>query len=506
MAQSTTKDPQAEAAAGVGNAFDAAPGGLTPQQQTAFAGVQSAFTPTAPIVSPIQRSIDPGADAATKYLDTFKAPETADQIAERLRQGSQGSIDAINKTFDDQVSANNVVGQERLAQDNAISVLSGLTGSTEAGRTRGAVLDKNDKETQAINNQRLLQLQSLYSDISKQALDQAQQQREDATKSADDILARRKDAQAQTLDSLKAIAAGGLVDFDSFKNSPQNADVYQHALDAVGGSEQALRGLFAVNRPQDQLVGTPTRVGDHFIQAYQNPLTGKVSYDKVEVPGGLPAEYNNFQKVGDSLVAIPDGWDGDTSKLKVIAGGSGGGSSTMSALGSQTSYAKLTTTQKTSADAANNIIANLHDYRSLYDQYADKSGGNAFGETAAQLSSKYHALIFQVAQAVGTGALQKADADQIQQMIPDPTSVGGIFNAVMHGGKQGGLNAIDSQIAEYTRKLQNYGLSPSLASSGATPQSGTSKILTKDGQSFDASQLTDQEYQQAISDGYTPQQ
>jgi hypothetical protein len=325
MAQRTNKDPQAEAAAGVGTAFDAAPGGLTPEQQAAFGGVQSAFTPTAPVVSPIQRTIDPGADAATKYLDTFQAPETADQIAERLRQGSQGAIDAINKVHDDQVSANNVAGQERLAQDNAISVLSGLTGSTEASRTRGAVLDKNDKETQAINNERLLKLQSLYTQISKDAEDQALKQREDATTDANSIVAQRAQAQTKTLDTLKSIAAGGLVDFDSFKNSPQNAQVYQHALDAVGGSEQALRGLFAVNRPQDQLVGTPTRVGDHFIQAYQNPLTGKVSYDTIEVPGGLPAQYSNFQKIGDNIVAIPDGWDGDISKLKTIYGGSSDG-------------------------------------------------------------------------------------------------------------------------------------------------------------------------------------
>ncbi|ABE61210.1 hypothetical protein Nham_0314 [Nitrobacter hamburgensis X14] len=316
------KNPD-EASAGLGAAF--AP--TNDAQKAAIASAAAMVPGQNPVVSPIQRTIDPGADAATKYLDTFQAPETADQIAERLRQGSQGSIDAINKVYDDQVNANNVVGQERLAQDNAISVLSGLTGSTEAGRTRGAVLDKNDKETQAINNERLLKLQSLYSQISQQAIDQAQQQREDATKSANDIVTRRKDAQAQTLDTLKSIAAGGLVDFDSFKSSPQNAQVYQHALDAVGGSEQALRGLFAVNRPQDQLVGTPTRVGDHFIQAYQNPITGKVSYDKVEVPGGLPAQYNNFQKIGDSIVAIPDGWDGDTSKLKVIAGGSSDGSS-----------------------------------------------------------------------------------------------------------------------------------------------------------------------------------
>jgi hypothetical protein len=317
------KDPT-EAQAGLTSAFSPA----TDAQKTAIADAAALVpgaSPAAPAVSPIQRTIDPGVDAATKYLDTFKAPETADQIAERLRQGSQGAIDAINKVYDDQVSANNVAGQERLAQDNAISVLSGLTGSTEAGRTRGAVLDKNAKETQAINNERLLKLQSLYTQISQQALDEAKAQREDATKSANDIVARRAQAQTQTLDTLKAIAAGGLVDFDSFKNSPQNADVYQHALDAVGGSEQALRGLFAVNRPQDQLVGTPTRVGDHFIQAYQNPLTGKVSYDTIEVPGGLPPQYSNFQKIGDNIVAIPDGWDGDISKLKTIYGGSGGG-------------------------------------------------------------------------------------------------------------------------------------------------------------------------------------
>jgi hypothetical protein len=325
MSQSIIKDPV------TGQQFSrdtAVPGSIyaayTPTADQPAAGAASS-APSSPVVSPIQRTIDPGADAATKYLDTFHAPETSDQIAERLRQGSQGAIDAINKTFDDQVAASQKTGQERLAADNAISVLSGLTGSTEAGRTRGAVSAANDKEVAAINNQRLLQLSGLYSQISKQAEDEALQQREDATKNAQDVLARRKDAQAQTLDTLKAIAAGGLVDFDSFKSSPQNAAVYQHALDAVGGSEQALRGLFAVNRPADQLVGSPTRVGDHFIQAYQNPVTGKVSYDKVEVPGGLPPQYNNFQKIGDSLVAIPDGWDGDTNTLKVIAGGSGGG-------------------------------------------------------------------------------------------------------------------------------------------------------------------------------------
>jgi hypothetical protein len=310
------KNPE-EATAGLNTAF----GPTTDAQKTAVANA-AALVPGAPVVSPIQRTVDPGASAAEKYLGTFTQPESADQIAERLRQGSQGAIDSINKTYDDEVDQKNVAGQERLAQDNAISVLSGLTGSTEAGRTRGAAVAANDKEVQAVNNERLMKLQSLYSDISQKAEAEALQQKEDATKSAQDILARRTQAQTDAVSNLKLMAQGGLVDFDSFKNSPQNSKVYQYALDAVGGSEQALRGLFAVNRPQDQLVGAPTRVGDHFIQAYQNPLTGKVSYDTIEVPGGLPTEYNNFQKIGDNLVAIPDNWDGDMSKLKMVYGGS----------------------------------------------------------------------------------------------------------------------------------------------------------------------------------------
>src|SRR4051794_308071 len=115
-------------------------------QKTAIANA-AALVPGAPVVSPIQikRTVDPSTAPADKFLDTFKAPETPAQIAERMRQGSQGLIDSINKNAEDALATARGTGQERLAQDNAISVLSGLTGSTEAGRTRGATLEKNDK-------------------------------------------------------------------------------------------------------------------------------------------------------------------------------------------------------------------------------------------------------------------------------------------------------------------------------------------------------------------------
>jgi hypothetical protein len=82
--------------------------------------------------APINRAIDQptGADAAETYANT--PPQSEAVIAEQKRQAAQGQIDAINKTYDDQVSQEKQAGQERLNANNSVSVLSGLMGSTEA--------------------------------------------------------------------------------------------------------------------------------------------------------------------------------------------------------------------------------------------------------------------------------------------------------------------------------------------------------------------------------------
>jgi hypothetical protein len=274
--------------------------------------------------APISRTIDQGqptalgSDPAETFLNTFKPPETREQITERKRQEAQGLIDSLNKTYDDQVAEKRKVGDERLSIDNAASVLSGLMGSTEAGTNRKATLDANDKEIQAVNNKRALDLSTVYHSISSEAETEAREQLADATRSAEAVIARRTASQTKAIDSLKQMASGGLVDFDAFKNSPKNKGVYDYALQSVGGSEDALRAMFMLNRPKDQIVGAPTRIGNKYVQAYQNPITGKVAYEQIDLPVDLPTEYTKFQQLGDNLVAIPDNWDGDTTKLKTV--------------------------------------------------------------------------------------------------------------------------------------------------------------------------------------------
>jgi hypothetical protein len=278
--------------------------------------------------APINRSITPpgtpAGDPAETYLDTFQAPQTEDQIAEQKRQQSQGLIDSTNKIYDDKVAADTAAGTDRVNQNNSISVLSGLMGSTAAVGSDQKVKDANGKVIAADNDQRAQALAAIYSKITDDAASEAEQQKQDAQKSAEDVVARRKQAQTDALANVQTLAASGSIDYNSFKSNPDNAQVYQYALNAAGGSDDALAGIFAASRPKDSLVGTPQRVGDHYVQAYQNPLTGKVSYDTVQVPGGLPNTYNQFETIGDSktgqrIFAIPDNWDGDTSKLKLVA-------------------------------------------------------------------------------------------------------------------------------------------------------------------------------------------
>jgi hypothetical protein len=294
--------------------------------QLAYRESAAAAPTEQPVPSPISRMIVDehtagAADPAQQFLDTqtFKQPETSDQIAERMRKQSQAQIDEINRAAEQELAQARTAGQERVNINSAIDVLTGLAGSTVARDTRNTVNDANNKELAAINEKKSLAVRSIYAKISKDAQDEARQQTLDATKSAEDILARRRTAQTEAVTNFKAMASSGLIDFEAFKNSPQNAAVYKYALDSVGGSEDALRSLFALNRPKDQIVGSPTRIGNSYVQAYQNPLTGKISYETVSLPVDLPAEYDKFQMLGDKLIAIPSNWDGDTSKIKTVA-------------------------------------------------------------------------------------------------------------------------------------------------------------------------------------------
>ena len=256
----------------------------------------------------ISRTVDPSADAAQSFLGTFRQPETPDQIAERKRQQSADLISSIEKNTQNEIDAAKTRGAERVSMDNAVSVLSGLMGSTEAVRSRNKVNDANAKEIQAINYKKALQLAQLYTQISSDAETEARQQLTDATKSAEDILARREKSQASAISTLTSIAKTGLIDFDKFKNDPNNAKVYQYALDSAGGSEDALAAIFALNRPAETVIDKKW-IGNKLVQVFRNPVTGETKSEVVDLGIDIPKEYSQEVDLGDRVMLIPKDYD-----------------------------------------------------------------------------------------------------------------------------------------------------------------------------------------------------
>ncbi len=113
----------------------------------------------------------------------------------------------------------------------------------------------------------------------------------------------------------------------------------------------------------------------------------------------------------------------------------------------------LTAGQKTKTDSINAVIAQMQNYRSLYDSYVGFTGAQLTGSEAAELRTAKSALEFAIAAAVGTGALQAADRAVVQDLLPDPTSLRGASGIAARGGKAGSLASIDQAISIFQSTL-----------------------------------------------------
>jgi len=307
--------PDQIAAANAGSAQAAAianlKAGVAPGVAAGTPTVPASVTTPAPINRSVDTSTDPTTDPAGAYLDTFTPPQSEADIAAQKQREAQALIDSTNALYDTQVQQEQQAGQKRLDQNNAVSVLSGLSGSTDAVRTSNDVTAGNTKSVDAINAQRAVALQAIYGKISDDAATEAEQQKQDAQKSAEDVVAHRTQVQTDAVNNLKLMAASGAVDFDSFKNNPQNAQVYQYALQAFGGSEDALRGFMTLNKPQDTVLNSGIAPDGHtYYQVSKNPITGNVTTDHFDLGFTIPQGSQTVQLANGDLMFVPkDGID-----------------------------------------------------------------------------------------------------------------------------------------------------------------------------------------------------
>jgi len=132
---------------------------------------------------------------------------------------AQGEIDALNKVYQDKVASQRVVNEGENRRTSSVNTLTGLSGSTEAGVQAKKTEDLGNKEIQAINNQRDLQMAQIFTKISESSIEEARYQREEArldTQTAqENRLARIDEARAD----LSLLGAGTTATLEGLRNS-----------------------------------------------------------------------------------------------------------------------------------------------------------------------------------------------------------------------------------------------------------------------------------------------
>lgn len=229
------------------------------------------------------------------------AQSATDLEAEKRRQ-AQAQIDALNKQYDSMLAQQATANEQARRSTSSISVLTGLAGSSEAGVQAEATQGRATKANQAIEAERGVAIQGVLSKIRSEAIDEAKQSRLEARQSAQDQVAYREKAQAEAVSNLTNLAAGG-VTFDGLKTGDPEA--FAHMSKMFGGDE-ALRGAFVLNTPQNAVIDKKIEGGKYII-AKQNPLTGKISIESVDL--GIPPGYSKSVDLGNQMMFVPDNFD-----------------------------------------------------------------------------------------------------------------------------------------------------------------------------------------------------
>lgn len=247
-----------------------------------------------------------GSDAeksANAYLDsTFQTPQSESDIIAKKTEDAKSRIQANKDYYASLLTDQAGVNELRTRETNARAVLNGLSGSSEASTMATDTATKNTQANEKIRTAQNVALEGIYKDIQDTAHSDFLQQKEDATSSAKDILARGEANRTKAVTNITTLAKSGF-DFASIKaNDPVT---YLSLAKAVGGEAQ-LNAISVLNRPQEAIIDKKVENGKYVI-AYQNPLTGKVRIESTDL--GVPPQYTKSIDLGDKIMLVPDNFD-----------------------------------------------------------------------------------------------------------------------------------------------------------------------------------------------------
>lgn len=279
-------------------------------------GISSASAPQGSLstsgnsASGIAGGVDPNETEAERIMrlqveSAGPVPQTADEIAQKEITANQDQVNNINQNYNNQLVDQGRVNDMRSAETNAMSVLNGLTGSSEASNRGVQTANFNNQENKKIQDQKALALSTLYSairrDAKAEALQQAKDYRTNATTALGAIKERKDAYNTKMLSRITMLGKGGMT-VEGLKTT--DPKTYQDAVNAAGGEAELKQLLFAAH--SNTAIGSPTIVGGKIIQYYQKPDGSHVA-EVIDAPAGVDLSPDaKIEKLGDNMYVSND--------------------------------------------------------------------------------------------------------------------------------------------------------------------------------------------------------
>jgi len=254
-----------------------------------------------------------------EYYPRYTPPEeeqaptgpSTEEVQKDMMKDAQAQINSLNRMYKDRLDEQQTINQSRSRETSSGNTLTGLAGSSEANVNAQRTDSQNQAANNAIRNQQETAVQTVLSDIRTAAVTEGRELRTEARLDAETKEKNRVTREADAQKHIATLAQAGAT-IDGFKKT--DPEGYSYLAKQAGG-EQMIKAMFTLNRPQETILDKRIEGGKYVI-AYQNPLDGKTRIETLDL--GLPPQYTKTIDAGDRLMAIPDGWDGDPSKLITI--------------------------------------------------------------------------------------------------------------------------------------------------------------------------------------------
>lgn len=241
-----------------------------------------------------------------------------EQTREQVLKAQQARIDAINQVYA------NLKAQEETRQAEAKKMAMGQTRATAA---RGGLLGSSFGEAQLagtstradeaaraalgeLSAKQNAEVQAVYSDIDKQALEMAKANREAALGNFEAYQSYLTNARNMAQTTLSAAAKSGK-GLDEYK-SALGETAFKQLLDNAGLDETAAQGFFEANKN----ITEPVKVGDALVNPrtgeviYQAPVGEKLPETQVVTAGGRSLLIN--KQTGETIKDIGSAYKGGT--------------------------------------------------------------------------------------------------------------------------------------------------------------------------------------------------